>query len=387
MKSNGSDFKEIKSSDSCAIPGLFVSPAAAACNSHISIPGFDQSFVTGSTNTPVGRAPQVSSLLTFHDHWGTVKARWGVGRMDYSVEPGLYTLGNPDRQSPVLVTANYKMSFDGLRKALPGRSAWLLVLDTAGINVWCAAGKGTFGAAELVRRIALTGLNKIVDHRTLILPQLAGPGVAAHQVKILSGFKVHYGPIKASDLPAYLDTGFCATPEMRIKTFSLRERAVLIPIELVMALKTGFYMMLFFFFLSGLGGPASYWNNVKDYGIFAVASLFIAILAGSILTPLLLPVLPGRAFSVKGVLIGLLTSAFLLLFRNPDLAFRAGRLEALAWIFLVSTITAYLAMNFTGASTYTSLSGVKKEMAVALPLQIGAGFTGLCLWLASRFIA
>ncbi|MEI7901470.1 MAG: mercury methylation corrinoid protein HgcA, partial [bacterium] len=327
------------------------------------------------------------SSLTYQDHWGTVKARWGVGRMDYTVEPGLYALANPDNQSPVLVTANYKMSFDRLREALPGRSAWVLVLDTAGINVWCAAGKGTFATGELVRRIASSGLDQVVSHRELILPQLSGPGVAAHEVKKLSGFRVHYGPIRASDLPAYLDAGLHATPEMRKKTFSLRERVALIPIELVAALKAGILLMLLFFLISGLGGPAGYWENVKDYGVFAVVSVLVAILAGAILTPILLPALPGRAFSVKGVVIGLATAAGLLIFRNPDLTFWAGRLEALAWILLVSAITGYLALNFTGASTYTSLSGVRKEMKLALPIEIGAGVAGFALWLASRFVA
>jgi acetyl-CoA decarbonylase/synthase complex subunit gamma len=44
-------------------------------------------------------------------------------------------------------------------------------------------------------------------------------------------------------------------------------------------------------------------------------------------------------------------------------------------------------MNFTGASTYTSLSGVKREMRWALPLEIAAGIIGLCLWFGSHFIA
>ena len=80
-----------------------------------------------------------------------MKVRWGIGRMNYRVDPGLYSLGNPDALSPVLVSANYKMSFDRLRESLPGRNAWILVLDTDGVNVWCAAGKGTFGTEELTR--------------------------------------------------------------------------------------------------------------------------------------------------------------------------------------------------------------------------------------------
>ena len=140
----------------------------------------------GKLETPVGLVPQVSSILTRSDHLGTFKARWGIGRMHYTVCPGLYALGKPNETSPVLVTANYKMSFDKLRKELESRNLWILVLDTKGINVWCSAGKGTFGTMELVSRIESSGLAKVVSHRELILPQLAGPGVAAYQVKKLS---------------------------------------------------------------------------------------------------------------------------------------------------------------------------------------------------------
>ncbi|HVO65912.1 MAG TPA: mercury methylation corrinoid protein HgcA [Syntrophales bacterium] len=351
------------------------------------LPSLEQPFVVGSIDTPVGQVAQVSSTLTWRDRWGTVKARWGVGRMNYTVEPGLYALGNPDSQSRVLVTANYKMSFDRLRETLAGRDVWLLVLDTKGINVWCAAGKGTFGTEELVRRIALSGLNKIVSHRELMLPQLSGPGVAAHLVKKFSGFRIHYGPIRASDLAAYLEAGLKATPEMRLKTFPLRERIALIPIEIVAAFKVSLLILLTFFLLGGLGGPDEYWTNALNYGLFAIAALLSAILAGAVLTPILLPVLPGRAFSLKGCIVGAAVSLTLLVARNPDLTLWPGRLEMAAWLLLVPALAAYLAMNFTGASTYTSLSGVKREMRTALPLQIGAGIAGLGLWLVSRFIA
>lgn len=179
-------------------------------------PRLDQPFVTGSVEGPSGRIPRVSSARTGRDRWGSIKARWGVGRMDYDVDPGLYAFGSPDGGSPVLVTANYKMSFDCLREALlPGRNAWILVLDTMGINVWCAAGKGTFGTEELLRRIEAAGLKNVVKHRDLILLQLGAPGVSAHLVRKRSGFKVHYGPVLARDLPAYLDAGLRATAEMR----------------------------------------------------------------------------------------------------------------------------------------------------------------------------
>ena len=348
---------------------------------------FEQPFVNGSVQTPGGPVPQVSFSLNLRDHLGTFKARWGIGRMNYKIEPGLYALGNPDERSPVLVTANYKMSFDKLRKELPGRNFWILVLDTKGINVWCSAGKGTFGTMELVNRIASSGLPQIVSHRELILPQLAGPGVAAHLVTKLSGFKVIYGPIRSRDLPIFLDTGLKATSEMRFKTFTTWERLVLIPIELVSAMKVGVVLMAILFFAAFLWKLEEGTMNALNHGLFSVLAFFSAIVAGAILTPLLLPWLPGRAFSLKGFILGLLAAFILVAFHFNGLSTWTGRLEILAWVLFIPALSAYLAMNFTGASTYTSLSGVKKEMRWALPLQVGTGVIGLILWIGSHFIA
>ncbi len=340
----------------------------------------------GSIQTSVGLVPQVTSALLWADRFGTFKARWGIGRMHYTIDPGLYALGEPDEKSPVLVTANYKMSFDRLREALPGRNAWILVLDTKGINVWCAAGKGTFGTTELVRRIESNGLTRIVSHRELILPQLSGPGVAAHDVKKLSGFKVVYGPIRSKDLLTFLDSGLKATQEMRLKTFTTLERIVLIPIELVSAIKSGLIIIPILFLLSYFGRLGEGWTNALSHGLFSVWAILMAILAGAVLTPLLLPWLPGRAFSIKGLIPGFFTAAILLVFRWGDWITWPDRLEFIAWFFLIPALSAYLAMNFTGASTYTSLSGVKKEMRWALPFQIGAGIIGVILWFGSQFI-
>ena len=226
--------------------------------------------------------------------------------MHYTVVPGLYSVGKPDERSPVLVTANYKLSFDKLRSELTGRNVWILVLDTKGINVWCSAGKGTFGTMELVGRIESTGLANLVSHRELILPQLAGPGVAAHEVKKKSGFKVIYGPIRAEDLPTFLDSGLKATPEMRLKTFTLWERMVLIPVELINVVKAGLIIFPVMFLLAYLGKLGDGTVSALNHGLFSVLALLMAVVAGAVLTPLLLPWLPGRAFSIKGLTLGLL---------------------------------------------------------------------------------
>jgi hypothetical protein len=296
-------------------------------------------------------------------------------------------LGEPDEKSSVLVTANYKMTFDKLRKELPGRNFWILVLDTKGINVWCSAGKGTFGTVELVSRVESSGLLQIVSHRELILPQLAGPGIAAHEVKRLSGFKVIYGPIRSKDLPTFLDNGRNATPEMRIKSFSTLERMALIPLELVSAMKVGLVIMGILFFLAFIWKSREGTIAALNHGLFSALAFFIAIVMGAILSPLLLPWLPGRAFSLKGLVLGLIAALLLAAFRFSEFNTLGGGVGMFAWILLIPAVSAYLAMNFTGASTYTSLSGVKKEMRWALPVQIGAGVIGIILWIGSHFIA
>ncbi len=344
----------------------------------MSLPRLDQPFVIGSIETAVGLVPRVSAVLQVRDRLGTVKVRCGIGRMEYTVDPGLYALGNPAAASPVLVTANYKMSFDYLRSALPGRDVWILVLDTRGINVWCAAGKGTFGTEEIYRRIVSSGLEMILSHRQLILPQLSGPGVAAHTVRELSGFRVVYGPIDASDLPEFLDSGCKASPEMRTKTFTTGERAVLVPMEVVAASKTALIVIPALFvlalFLSGFSLA-----DALRHTMYGAEGVVLAILSGAVLTPLLLPWLPGRAFAAKGLIMGLVAACAFTLLNGK--APGAGILEIMAWMFLIPVVSAYLGMNFTGCSTYTSLSGVRKEMRLAVPLEIAGAVIGVLLWI------
>jgi len=347
----------------------------------------DQSFVAGSLETPVGLIPRVTAALTREDRWATMKARWGVGRLDYRVDPGVYALNRPDGKSAVLVTANYKMTFDRLRNSLPGRDAWILVLDTDGVNVWCAAGKGTFGTGELIEKVRSCRLAELVSHRKLVLPQLGGPGVAGHLVKKLCGFRAGFGPIRAEDLPAYLDDGNKATAGMRKKSFTLRERAALVPMELVSSLRFGLLIGLVFFFTAGLGWPGDYMANLATHGLLAVTGLTAGLLAGAAATPLLLPRLPGRAFSAKGALAGVIAGLIHAAAWWPEGGGVPERLEIGGWLLMGPALAAFLAMNFTGASTFTSLSGVRKEMRLAVPLQIIGAASGLILWISARFAA
>ena len=306
--------------------------------------------------------------------------------MRCAIAPGLYAVGNSTSESPVFVSANFKMSFDHLRAALDGLDGWILVLDTNGINVWCAAGKGTFGTEEIVRRIAATRLPEIVNHRKLIVPQLGAPGVAAHEVKRRSGFTVRYGPVRAGDIHAFLKNSLKATPAMRRVHFSLRNRLALVPVEIVQWGRWGLLIVAVLGLLSGFGaGIFSVDRALFNCGR-AATPIFGGILAGAIFTPSFLPWLPGRAFASKGAWAGAIWLGLLglIVLLNPHL--KPGWVDFAAWLLLIPSLASFVGMNFTGCSTYTSLSGVRKEMRVAVPIQVAAMIIGLGFWIVGRFV-
>ena len=342
-------------------------------------------WISGSISTSVGPIARVSTRLDLADRLGSWAMRWAMGRMEYRVEPGLYAVGSPSAESPVLVSANYKMSFDRLRSAIDGLDAWILVLDSRGINVWCAAAKGTFGTDELVRRLETTRLPELVSHRELIVPQLGAAGVAAHEVRKRSGFHVVYGPVRARDIPVFLAGGKKASPRMRQVDFGFWDRVVLAPVELVLSAKWAILAALCFFLVAGLGRDGYSVSRVWNAGGAAAILLLGVYLGAVVLTAALLPWLPGRAFSLKGTWLGLgfVVATGTAARASPGLL--GGPLSLAAWALLIPATTSFLAMNFTGATNYTSLSGVRREMRVAVPIQALAALTGVVLWVIARF--
>jgi hypothetical protein len=341
-----------------------------------------KSYLTGDVTILDTLIPIVSTDISFKDFLGAVRVRWGIRRDNYRVSPGLYAVGKPGQESNVFVTANYKLSFDALRKNLSGENGWILVLDTKGVNVWCAAGKGTFGTKELISRIRLVSLEKIVNHKRLILPQLGATGVAAHKVKEETGFNVHYGPVRASDIKKFLNDGYRADKGMRRVTFGFKDRIKLIPNDFMSG---KFYLlgaMAVLYLISGLSSTGFFYKDFLGEGGPAILKVFLAYISGIVITPMFLPYIPGRHFSLKGFFSGLLVFIILLL-----LKFSGGNLiEIISWFFIITVISSFMAMNFTGSSTYTSLSGVKKEMKISVPLQIGFALIGIVLQVVGNFI-
>ncbi len=332
--------------------------------------------------TDTGFIPIIKAKLGKNDLISTFFVRCGINRYKYTVEPGLYGIGKPDKNSDVLVTANFKLTFDHLRKELENINAWILVLDTKGINVWCAAGKGTFSTIEIVKRIKENSLDKIVDHKQIIVPQLGATGVSARDVKKQSGFKVIYGPVRANDIPAFLKNNKKADKAMRHATFNIYERFILIPVELQGTLKPALIIAIVLMIIAGIGPGFFSFSQILERGFISIIALVTGIISGAIITPILLPFIPPRKFALKGIITGTV-------FAIPFLIFAASFINNISGflaLFLFSVaISSSLAMNFTGTTPFTSPSGVEKEMKQYIPVQLGAILLSLGLWIYSAF--
>ncbi len=319
--------------------------------------------------------PVAASRLKTSDSWGGIKARLGIGRMRYSVLPGLYAVGTPVAGSPVFVSANYKMSFDALRSSLAGIDAWILVLDTKGINVWCAAGKGTFGTDELVSRMAKVKLSAIVSHRRIILPQLGAPGVSAPLVAKRSGFRVVWGPVRAADIQAWLASDGKKSEAMREVRFDFRDRMAVAPLEFMHSWPL-VPAAIILGFLYGLPATEGWVGRTLPALILILGTIPV----GTLMFPALLPWLPSRSFAVKGAVLGSVWAV------SCTIAFHLPLLAAMGGVLLAVPVTAFFALNFTGASTFTCQPGALLEVERSFWPMVISPVAGLALLTVSRLI-
>ncbi len=192
------------------------------------------------------------------------------------VKPGVYAVGEPGRDSPLLVTGNFELTVRRLVRAIEGElDAWILVVDSDGINVWCAAGGGFLTADKIIGALHISGLSEVLQHHALILPQLCANGVEGWRIREQTGWGVHWGPARAVDIPDYLARGRKKTDAMRWVTFPLRDRLEMTAVTL------GFYALLI------LIPIAIFWWSIFWPTLIAMAAL-------SAFYAVALPWLPGR---------------------------------------------------------------------------------------------
>jgi hypothetical protein len=105
-------------------------------------------------------------------------------------------------------------------------------------------------------------------------------------------------------------------------------------------------------------------------GTLASAAAVVAVLAGVVLFPLLLPYLPTRDFSSKGFILGAIAAApfsLVALLTQAQPTWWVGAGWALAYLLAMPPVTAFLALNFTGSTPFTSRTGVRHEIFTYMP--------------------
>jgi hypothetical protein len=179
-----------------------------------------------------------------------------------------------------------------------------------------------------------------------------------------------------------VNEGYRADKVMRQVTFNLTDRLKLIPNDFIY---NKFYLLgaiIVVLLISSISTEGISVNNVMNNRGISLLNVFLAYIAGIVFTPLFLPLIPVRSFALKGFISGVLLFIILVALNLAG----ENIFEKLSWFFITGTISSFLAMNFTGSSTYTSLSGVKKEMKISLPVQIGFAIAGVILQLVGRLI-
>lgn len=163
-----------------------------------------------------------------------------------SAPTGLFSLGDPDESSPVIVTGNFSLTIRRVRRALRGQNLWLLVTNSGGINVWCAADGGSFTHHRVIDAIKVSELGSRVAHRQVILPALSASGVDLEDIREATGFRARFGPVYARDIPAYLEGRRKKTEAMRRFDFGPRHRLdMLLPMNFPIYLLVAIVLAVF----------------------------------------------------------------------------------------------------------------------------------------------
>jgi len=321
--------------------------------------GFDiervETYERGSLKLAVGNRmeqrprPEVLSpyrLPAWAEALGEIYGYLALAFRGTPMRTGLYRIGNPGADSPVLVTANFLLTFTSVRKHLRGLDCYLLVIDSRGINVWCSAGKGNFSAGEIANALRATRLGDIVNTRKMILPKLAANGVRYRDIKRQTGWDAVFGPVYARDIPEYLRAGCVLNDGMKRVRFDLADRLwVALPFA---------WFVAFWFAL-----PLVVFRNLYSPAVPAIA------LAAGLVFPAAFYVLPTERFFKKGLALGLaggIVAAICLLIGG------APPVDIIMWILAIVGITLFVAMDFSGMSPVSNYTKIREEYYVAAPL-------------------
>ncbi|MFX0137377.1 MAG: methyltransferase domain-containing protein [Candidatus Hodarchaeota archaeon] len=288
-----------------------------------------------------------------------------TGQIDHvPIEPGIYQSGNPDENSPIIVTANYIYTYIRLMRAIKGIDAWVLCVDSKGINVWCAARGNNFGNKQLIEAVEATDIAKITNKKTLILPQLSAGGIAAPLIKSEAPdfpFNILYGPIWAKYLPKFLkERPAHKSDKMKLARFtgSHRLRAGITHTTFlfrkIFLLPTiALFLLLIVLALTGILRIDKLWI-VGEFWLWVV-------ITNALITGLFPITRFTRKFLIKGLIFGLINA---LLFCVVSWLLKSSILVILLSIGLNFWLAFFSTMSFRGYTMATSPREIQDEYPI-----------------------
>jgi len=122
-----------------------------------------------------------------------------------TVTEGIYEIGNPDENSPVLVTTNFALTYFIVSGEVEASKVptWLLIKDSEGLSVLTAWAAGKFSGDDVGVFVKKSGIGDKVKHTQLVIPGYAA-AIVADVEEELPGWTVTVGPREAAHLPGFL---------------------------------------------------------------------------------------------------------------------------------------------------------------------------------------
>jgi ubiquinone/menaquinone biosynthesis C-methylase UbiE len=286
-----------------------------------------------------------------------------TGQVDLvPIDPGLYKSGNPDKTSPIIVTANYEFTYIKVMRDLKGLDAWVLCVDSNGINVWCAARGNDFGNNQLIEAVEATGLQEITEKKTLILPQLSAGGVATPELQKKPNefpFRVVFGPVWSKDLPEFIKNRPARKPDtMKLAKFTLKHRFRGFITHTSFLIRKIFMLPLIALFLISV-----VLNMIGLFDKFWWAGeLLLWIVLSNFLITFLFPISKfTRRFIYKGIFFGTLNSialGVLTYYIHNSIVYMLLNIAFFFWVSFFST------MSLSGYTMATSPSEIQEEYPI-----------------------
>ncbi len=283
-----------------------------------------------------------------------------TGQVDrVPIEPGIYQSGNPNKMSPIIVTANYEYTYIKVMRDLKGLDAWVLCVDSNGINVWCAARGNDFGNKQLLEVVEATGIKNLTEKKILILPQLSAGGVAIPQLPKKSEkfpFRIKYGPVWSKFIPQFVEDEATRKPEhMKLARFTLFHR-----------IRAGITHTTFLFrkiFLLPLFALIILFSALNwFYKLWWIGELTLSILCINLVIVLLFPLARfTRRFIFKGIFFGVIN---IILFGSLSYLIHSSIYYILWHICFYFWITFFSTMSFSGYTMATSQREIQEEYPI-----------------------